>query len=408
MIETIQTSKYTIKQIFKENWDDFYQLNKGSIRETVINNVAKIMNCGNSEKLGYSEYLCPKCLKKHKVAHTCKSRFCNSCGKIKNDEWILKSQNRLLNVAHKHLILTIPSELWLLFASNRHLLKHLFTASSRAVLDYFLKKHSLPGIVAVLHTFGSKLNFNCHIHILVSLGGLNSKTADFKNNDFIAIESLKSRFKTILLSLLRKEFVNNNVNLPNWVREDWKSKFNSLSFYLIQNKLWRSNWYLYLGEKLDNINLTVSYIGRYAKRPSLSETRIIYYSKKEDIVKFTYRDKISGDDKMLATTINVFMGLLVRHIPEKGFHLIRYYGLYANAIKNKMFDLIASKLIALYGTARLIFDSIVSKTKSWRERVKESTGLDPLKCQKCDQDMILIKIHYRIRDGTKKTYYLNY
>ena len=116
MLETIN-GKYTIKQILKENWDVYCRLFKDCIRDTVINNVAKVMACGNRDELGYSVYACPACEKKHIVAHTCKSRFCNSCGKVKNDDWIVRAQDRLLNVPHKHLVFTIPSELWLLFRS---------------------------------------------------------------------------------------------------------------------------------------------------------------------------------------------------------------------------------------------------------------------------------------------------
>jgi len=119
MFETIKaSSNYTIRQIFKEGFDDFYDAYKENIRDVVVENVKKIMSCGDKEKLGYSVYACPSCDSKHIVAHTCKSRFCNSCGKVKNDEWIVRAQDRLLNVPHKHLVFTIPSELWLLFRSQ--------------------------------------------------------------------------------------------------------------------------------------------------------------------------------------------------------------------------------------------------------------------------------------------------
>jgi len=116
MLEAIKANgNYTIKQILKENWDDFYALRGSSVRGVVVSNVNRVMNCGDKDKLGYSVYSCPRCDSQHIVAHTCKSRFCNSCGKIKNDDWIASSQERLLNVPHKHLVFTIPSELWLLF-----------------------------------------------------------------------------------------------------------------------------------------------------------------------------------------------------------------------------------------------------------------------------------------------------
>jgi len=117
MLENIQASNYTIKQILKDagNWEEFCRLYGDDIRPTVIENVEKVMNCGDKDKLGHSVYVCPTCSKKHIVAHTCKSRFCNSCGKVRNDNWLLDAENKLLNVPHKHLIFTIPSELWLIF-----------------------------------------------------------------------------------------------------------------------------------------------------------------------------------------------------------------------------------------------------------------------------------------------------
>lgn len=114
MLETI-VGKYTIKEIFKDNWDCFFNKHKDDIRESVVENVKKIMDCGDKDKMGYSLYKCKKCGHKHYVAHTCKSRFCNSCGKVMTDKWINKAQKSFLNVPYHHLVFSPPSELWLFF-----------------------------------------------------------------------------------------------------------------------------------------------------------------------------------------------------------------------------------------------------------------------------------------------------
>jgi hypothetical protein len=279
----------------------------------------------------------------------------------------------------------------------------LFQSASQAVLDWAETKHFLPGIVAVLHTFGSKLNFNCHIHILYTLGGLDAKTLSWKEREFIPYQALKARFKTILLHHLRQEFASGKVAVPRYVKNEWFRKFNTAVFFNVQNRLYAPDWYVYIGEKLDNVDLTVGYIGRYAKRPAIAETRITYYSQENNIVKFTYHDKITGEDKIITTSINSFLGLLVRHIPEKHFHMIRYYGMYANARKNRIFKLMSSQLIALFGIANLLFESAVHRAKTWRQRMLELTGSDPLKCPNCGLTMRLTEIHYRVRDGPMKT-----
>ena len=87
MYETIKaSSKYTIKQIFKNNWFDFLNKHKADIRPAVLENVQKIMACGDKDKIGYSLYVCPLCGHTHYAAHTGKSRFGNSCGKMMTDK----------------------------------------------------------------------------------------------------------------------------------------------------------------------------------------------------------------------------------------------------------------------------------------------------------------------------------
>ena len=118
MLESIKaSSNYTIKQILNDGWNDFYNLNKNNIRDVVVENVKKVMACGDKDKLGYGMYVCPSCGDKHYVAHTCKSRFCNSCEKIMTDNWINWAQNNMLNCPYHHIIFSPPSELWLFFRS---------------------------------------------------------------------------------------------------------------------------------------------------------------------------------------------------------------------------------------------------------------------------------------------------
>lgn len=397
MIETIKTSRYTIKQILQDNWDSFYEKHKSLIRPVVIENVKKVMACGNKDILGYNTYVCPECRKKVFVAHTCKSRFCNSCGKVKNDEWIEKAQTRLFNIPHKHLVFSIPWEIRLLFLENRHLLSLLHKSCGQAISDWTNSVYLLPGIVTVLHTFGSKLNFNCHIHALCSLGGINLKTAKFKEYGFIPAISLKSRFKTILLSKLRKEYVSSKLYISHALKTIWRKRFKTESFYEVQNKLWEKDWYLWIGEELNNATHAVKYVGRYAKRPCLSEAKIIFYEKENNLISFTYHDKLTQEDQIMDMTINEFIGALIRHIPEKGFNMIRYYGMYANVLKWKILKILAKRLIYLYGRVYLTFEPQI---RTWRDRIKDMTNIDPLFCQKCHKYLTLVQINYRIRDGT--------
>jgi hypothetical protein len=101
-------SKIPIRQIFLSNqaWLCFWATNILLLRWAIIWNVAKMLLCRNG--WGYYEYKCPQCSFSKHVPHTCKSRFCSSCGKVAVDRWVETSLSEILDVSYKHLVFTIP------------------------------------------------------------------------------------------------------------------------------------------------------------------------------------------------------------------------------------------------------------------------------------------------------------
>lgn len=63
---------------------------------------------------------------------------------------------------HRHVIMMIDEGLRDIFLKHRHLLKAFMDEAVRVVKDYFEKKHKIThGIIAGLHTFGSRLQSPC-------------------------------------------------------------------------------------------------------------------------------------------------------------------------------------------------------------------------------------------------------
>ncbi|WP_261808180.1 transposase [Paenibacillus sp. N3.4] len=60
-----------------------------------------------------------------------------------------------------------------------------------------------PGIIAGLHTFGSRLNFNPHIHMLVTMGGMKAN-GEWKTYDDVPFEMLRKQWQTVVLKLIRR------------------------------------------------------------------------------------------------------------------------------------------------------------------------------------------------------------
>jgi hypothetical protein len=104
---------------------------------------------------------------------TCKSRACPSCGHRATLLWQRELWASLPDIRYAGIVFTMPNVLWPIFQRNRHLL-HDLPALGAAVIKQWVKiKFGVEFLITVIpHTFGAWLNFNSHLHILVSAGGL--------------------------------------------------------------------------------------------------------------------------------------------------------------------------------------------------------------------------------------------
>ena len=78
--------------------------------DSIVENVEEMLQCRDPSN-GYAEYICPCCFERKKVAFTCKSRFCVSCGKVYIDKWVDKTVKDIFDVPHRHLVFTIAQQL---------------------------------------------------------------------------------------------------------------------------------------------------------------------------------------------------------------------------------------------------------------------------------------------------------
>jgi Transposase zinc-binding domain len=95
------------KQIFADHWEPFQQAHPRYRTAYYESLVAKMLACGNPEKIGYTEYRCLHCGQgKHLVAMSCKSSLCLRCAKVSVDNWV-SQVSRVLHegVIYRHIIL---------------------------------------------------------------------------------------------------------------------------------------------------------------------------------------------------------------------------------------------------------------------------------------------------------------
>lgn len=248
----------------------------------------------------------------------------------------------------------------------------------------------MPGIVQILHTFGGVLNFHPHIHMLLTAGGLAGE--EWQKCTFFPYDVLKSRFRAILVRMLRAWVKEQVLALPGSVIRLWKRKKGVETFGDLLRTLFSVTWYVHVGERLANATYTIGYIGRYAKRPCISEAKITFYD--GETVSFEYKDKVTREHTTLELPVMEFIARLIRHIPEKGFHMVRYGGLNAN--RSTLHEIAKKAVERLYCLQPLRSRLLLT----WRERVKRRTGVDPLVCPHCLKEMRCVERAYRARDGT--------
>lgn len=127
-----------------------------------------------------------------------------------------------------------------------------------------------------------------------------------------------------------------------------------------------------------------------SKRAVLAEYRITHYDGKT--VRFAFRDYAEGGKTSFKTLpVLAFIGRLLRHVPDRGFKMVRYSGLFATRWRAD--NLAAARRAIGQGQeqeaiAAADIEIPVSLT-SWRERRQAQTGVDPLRCSHCGRSMLL-------------------
>ena len=361
----------SLKQILLDHRSYFTQLYVWLIRETVFKNIDKVLKCGQS--LGKAVFKCPNCWATKFLNFTCKSRFCTSCSKTISDTRINHLWNRLPRwIWYHHLVFTMPEGLWKFFKKHRKALKLLPRTAADAILYFFQKKcHGVPWIVAVIHTFWAKLNWNSHVHLLVTHWYRSLKTNTFTTVNFskyfLPYEWVKTSRRTYLIKNLKTRC---DQNLK-WEYCHQEKKFLN-QFFEFHNKEWElSNRYCSFSKYRFGFEQIIGYIWRYVKRPIIAQSRLIDYDGTN--VTYSFRDKYDNNQTKTITTNAIdFIWSIVQHIPEKYFHMVYYYGIFSTRSKQKYLPLINQ----LHPTTR-IYNRI---PKNYASRMFLFLGFNPLKC----------------------------
>ena len=266
------------------------------------------------------------------VPHTCKSRACPSCGHRASTLWQRQMWAALPDVPFAGVVFTMPDVLWPIFQRSRHLSDDLPALGAAVIREWAKDANRLcPMILVVRHTFGRHLNFNPHLHILVSAGGLRFGSEVWSSGLRFDKTALMKRwcfaFITYLREALRRGILQSDL-APQAMRTMLTTQY--------------ERWW--------NINLQpcaskdhfIRYAGRYVRRPPLAQYRITEHSSEK--VCFRTKDHKLKKEVITEHSAQTFIDLLADQIPSHYKHGIRHFGLLSLRSRGRTFGSVFAQL----------------------------------------------------------------
>jgi len=351
---------------FLAEYESRFEREYGYFRPIVKEVVERYLDCGNP-RCGFARIRCPDCQEERLLMFSCRTRgFCPSCHAKRLEEWGEWMREELvLDVPHRQVVFTIPRMLRVFFKFKRRLLGDLCRCAERALLLYFQAvagKILEPGIVAVIQTFGDRINFHPHLHYLVTEGGVDEAGAFHKVSSFDDARLAEVFAREVLEFLLRQELLS-----PEWAER------------LLS---WRHTGFNVHSRVRAKTKTEAERVGKYMIRPVLSLERLSFLEREGKVGYRWDQDRAEQE----AMDYLEFIARITSHIPDKGQVTVRYYGLYANAHRGKIRKASLSPFVL-----RLAEDDLKpGPSKGWAEMIRKVYEIDPMVCPQCGGQMKVV------------------
>jgi hypothetical protein len=277
-------------------------------------NFLSILNCGTIV-LGAEVYASATEWKL--VYHTCKSRFCPSCGQRATEAWQEELEAILPDIPYVGMTLTIPEEFRPILQENRDLLHGMPAMAAEAIQLWAKARYRVRILVVVVQqTFGGFLNFHPHLHIMVSAGGLQESKNRWIHRLAWDQHELMEAWRYAAIALLAQA-LKKKVLKPVLFGKDLRNILE------VQHK---REWHVFITHRMSKAHF-LQYAGRYIRRPPIARHRLNIVN--DRTVEYLAKDTRNDRDQMLRFSSETFLHILMQHMPDARRHGMRYFGLLA-------------------------------------------------------------------------------
>jgi len=299
----------------------------------LLNAIDAVVRCRTAAAGGHVK----RCERKHIVGvwyNACRHRSCPRCAFTRVHRWLARQAEVLLGCAHYHIIFTVPHELNQLWPYNYAVLGDLLFAAARAALFELAADPAYlgarVGAIMALHSWGQLLFLHPHIHCLATAGGVDAmgRWVATRRKHFLPAEPLKKLFRGKYIDGVRALARAGRLRLP----PGW----GPAEVQRLLDPLQHKRWNVHIRERYSNPSGVLNYLGRYLNGGPIGEKRLLEFD--GESVTFSYKDyRDEGPQgprvKSARLSREDFVQRWLQHVPPKGFHMVRGYGLYSPGMK---------------------------------------------------------------------------
>jgi Putative transposase/Transposase zinc-binding domain len=299
-----------VADVFRRFAADYLSAHGTSMLPSHRRAIEDILDC-RTAALGGQVWHCEACNTEVFSYHSCGNRSCPKCHTAQTQEWLERRRAELLPVPYFHITITVPADLRaVLRANQRDGYGVLMQACAAAIIELARDPRYVGGtvaVLAVLHTWTKQLGLHPHVHCLVSGGGISEDATTWhpaRRKFLVPIKALaklvRGKFRALLL---RK-------------RPD----------LAIPDAVWRTRWILHVTAWGTGEQAVLDYLARYVFRVALTNARIVDLD--GQTVTIQYKERKTGRQRTCRLSGDEFMRRFLQHVLPRGFHKVRYFGLW--------------------------------------------------------------------------------
>jgi hypothetical protein len=305
-----------IADVFRRFAADYLSVHGASVLPSHRRAIEDILNC-RTAALGGHVWRCEQCATEMFSWHSCGNRSCPKCHTTQIREWLEHRRAEMLPVPYFHITITVPEELReILRSRQRDGYGALMRAGAAAIIELARDPRYVGGtvgVLAVLHTWTQQLTLHPHVHCLVTGGGISDDASTWYPAHRKFLVPIKA-----LAKLVRGKF-----------RAMLHQKCPDL---IIPDAAWRKCWILHVTAWGNGEQAVLDYLARYVFRVALTNARIVGLD--DETVTIQFKERKTGRSRSCRLSGHEFLRRFLQHVLPRGFHKVRYFGLWHPAQRN--------------------------------------------------------------------------